>query len=115
MSRPAPTHVARPNARATALNLVGRRFGRLVVIAQAETLRYKQWRCRCDCGAETVVSTNLLQMGANGGTRSCGCLRRDKSRENGRRAAAIANGRKREAQTAVSDLDAVMRTFGRSA
>lgn len=56
------------------LQLVGERYGRLVVIAQAPTLRYSRWRCRCDCGAEVVVSAQLLRMGA-AGTRSCGCLR----------------------------------------
>jgi len=110
-----PQHVARPNARAAALNLVGERFGRLVVIGQAETLRYKQWRCRCDCGNETVVSTQLLRMGERGGTRSCGCLRQEANVANGKKFAALMLTRKQESKSAVADLDAVMRTFGRSA
>lgn len=58
------------------LNLLGHRYGRLLVIAQAPTLRYSRWRCRCDCGTEVVVSAQLLRMGT-AGTRSCGCLRRE--------------------------------------
>lgn len=62
-------------------DLVGQRFGRLVVEAQAESARYTQWRCRCDCGGAVVVSRQLLMMGAKG-TRSCGCLRREQQRLN---------------------------------
>lgn len=64
-----------------AVNLIGRRFGRLVVLSQAPTLRYSRWHCRCDCGAECIVSTQMLHMG-NRGTRSCGCLKREASRRN---------------------------------
>lgn len=68
------------------LRLLGDRYGRLLVIAQAPTVRYSRWRCRCDRGAEVVVSAQLLRM--RDGTRSCGCLRRESSRRNGRAAAA---------------------------
>ena len=60
--------------------MIGSRFGRLLVIAQAPTVRYTRWRCRCDCGAEVIVSRNSLQQGY---TRSCGCLRADQARING--------------------------------
>lgn len=66
------------------LQLVGERYGRLVVIAQAPTLRYSRWRCQCDCGATVVVSAQLLRMGT-AGTRSCGCLHREQSAANLRR------------------------------
>lgn len=59
--------------------MIGQRFGRLVVIAQAPTLRYTRWRCRCDCGNERVVSRQLLMMGEKG-TRSCGCLGKEQRR-----------------------------------
>lgn len=59
------------------LRLVGQRYGRLLVLSQAPTLRYSRWRCRCDCGTEVVVSAQLLRMPAHSGTRSCGCLRRE--------------------------------------
>lgn len=54
-------------------DLSGRRFGRLVAIEvdsrnwQGKTM----WRCRCDCGNETVVKSDSLK---SGHTRSCGCL-----------------------------------------
>lgn len=57
-------------------DLTGQRFGRLVVVGRAPTVRYSRWRCRCDCGGEVVVPLNLLRMGANG-TRSCGCPHHD--------------------------------------
>lgn len=77
------------------LNLLGHRYGRLLVIAQAPTLRYSRWRCRCDCGAEVVVSLQLLRM--RDGTRSCGCLRREVSKRNGQAFAALMGARRRRA------------------
>lgn len=41
------------------LDLTGRRFGKLVVIEQAGSIRYglpmSAWRCRCDCGVIVTV------------------------------------------------------------
>lgn len=62
--------------------MIGQRFGRLVVTAQAPTVHYTRWRCRCDCGGEVVVSRKLLTAGPHG-RRSCGCLRREVARING--------------------------------
>lgn len=62
-------------------DLIGKRFGRLVVIAQAEKKVYpcgaqmRQWKCRCDCGNETIVNTGAL---TSGNTKSCGCIQREK-------------------------------------
>jgi len=52
--------------------MIGRRFGRLVVLDIAES-RYKKrfWHCRCDCGKECDVNGYQLRCGS---TRSCGCL-----------------------------------------
>lgn len=75
------------------LRLLGDRYGRLLVIAQAPTVRYSRWRCRCDCGAEVVVSAQLLRM--RDGTRSCGCLRREMLRRNGQAFAALMGARRR--------------------
>lgn len=58
------------------LNLLGERFGRLVVTAPAPARvvpsgkRQTQWECECDCGRRSVVSTAHLR---SGHTRSCGC------------------------------------------
>lgn len=59
------------------LDLVGERFGRLVVTARAANRgRHVRWRCLCDCGAEVESSRCDLR---TGDTRSCGCGRRDAS------------------------------------
>lgn len=43
----------------------------LTVLAPAENIgAMTAWRCRCDCGKETVVMTAHLR---NGQTTSCGC------------------------------------------
>jgi hypothetical protein len=59
-----------------ARELVGRRFGDLTVLMRAP-VPYGQprkafWRCRCACGAETIVPSDRLQ---RGNTKSCGCRR----------------------------------------
>lgn len=54
-------------------NLIGTRFGALVVIGRAETppnARGRYWVCRCECGKEIVTSTTNLSLGAKV---SCGC------------------------------------------
>lgn len=57
-------------------DLVGKRFGRLVVLRRDFRRNGKwYWRCLCDCGAEKVVFTNLLTR--TNGSRSCGCLQRE--------------------------------------
>ena len=54
------------------IDIAGQRFGRLVALEPVgRSQRAVTWRCRCDCGNETVLrGTNLR----NGHTRSCGCL-----------------------------------------
>ena len=55
-----------------AKDLTGRRFGQLVVIGVGEKTHdgRKRWKCKCDCGAETLVITGNL---TTGHTKSCGC------------------------------------------
>lgn len=68
--------VLHPNAH----NLLGQRFGRLVVVAYGGSHRGTRWECRCDCGTmKTVQARNL----ATGTTRSCGCLYRGQHRTHG--------------------------------
>lgn len=53
------------------LDLAGERFGQLTVLEPAENIgAMTAWRCRCDCGKETVVMTAHLRSGQ---TTSCGC------------------------------------------
>ena len=56
------------------------RFGRLTALERLEEKIGSNyaWRCRCDCGKETKVSTNAL---LKGGTKSCGCGKIDAVKE----------------------------------
>lgn len=55
------------------LDLTRQRFGKLTVLAPAENIgRRTAWRCRCDCGRDTVVTTLDLRCGRR---TSCGCDR----------------------------------------
>jgi hypothetical protein len=62
----------------TAVDLTGRQFGKLVVIARAENDRWQhaRWLCRCSYGTEKVVPAANLRR-SNSPTRSCGCLQRE--------------------------------------
>ena len=57
------------------LDLVGKRFGRLVVLSQAGRDKNGRmlWLCQCDCGNKVKVSGGALKRT----TKSCGCYRRD--------------------------------------
>ncbi len=60
------------------LNLVGKKFGRLLVLCET-AYRYDRsiiWRCMCDCGTFKDVPSRSLQ---SGNTRSCGCYKIAKS------------------------------------
>lgn len=57
-------------------NIVGAKFGRLTVVERAENKsRYACWLCKCDCGNIVIVRDSDLKVG---GTKSCGCFRKDK-------------------------------------
>jgi len=60
------------------IDLMERRFGRLVVIEAAGTSVYgnKLWACRCDCGQVKNVGSNHL-VGTHP-ARSCGCLQKER-------------------------------------
>lgn len=56
-------------------NLLGKRFGRLVVIERASTEHVStRWKCKCDCGNEVIVLAENLKTGH---TTSCGCYRKE--------------------------------------
>lgn len=59
---------------------LGKRHGRLTVIERVEnaTNGDAMWKCRCDCGKETIVRGRNLRKGH---TKSCGCLHDEKARE----------------------------------
>ena len=81
---------------ANKIDLTGNRFGRLIVL---EHIGYKcfpsggrhlLWKCKCDCGNFTNVTTEKLKSCS---TRSCGCLAREiRSKRKGQNATNYKNG-----------------------
>jgi hypothetical protein len=59
------------------IDMVGKRFGRLVVIGRADDIDpgRPRWLCRCDCGNERVVRGISLR---KGDTKSCGCIQKER-------------------------------------
>ncbi len=57
------------------IEMLGRRFGRLLVLEHAAPTwqGYRRWLCRCDCGTTKVILGAALRAGD---TQSCGCKRR---------------------------------------
>lgn len=54
-------------------NIVGERFGRLVVESLFGKRKAKYlWKCKCDCGKEVITTANSLRSGKR---TSCGCLK----------------------------------------
>lgn len=71
-------------------DLTGQRFGRLVVIEQAEDYVNPQgdhcarWKCLCDCQKDTENPNYTYVVGSNlkrGVTQSCGCIHREMMKE----------------------------------
>lgn len=61
------------------IDLLGKRFGRLLVTSYAGTKKGKAvWSCRCDCGEEINVSYLRL---SRDHTKSCGCLQYEMRRK----------------------------------
>ncbi len=55
-------------------NLLNQKYGMLTVLEDVGSRRgHTLWKCRCDCGNETFVTTGLLRFGS---VISCGCLAR---------------------------------------
>ena len=64
------------------VNLVGKRFSRLLVLSRVERKKHHTyyWLCACDCGNKLEVSgVNLV----TGGSKSCGCLRKEATTKHG--------------------------------
>lgn len=65
---------------AKAVNLIGKRFGRLLVIKRVENDKRGQtkWLCQCDCGKQVEVNGYSL---THEKTKSCGCQRKSSAHE----------------------------------
>lgn len=59
-----------------AINLVGKRFGRLTVLAFHHRSADGRlcWECRCECGGSSVANSSHLH---SGDTKSCGCYNKE--------------------------------------
>lgn len=64
----------------TAISIIGKTFGRLTVISDAEPRSefsgntHRQSNCLCECGTQCVVLNASLR---SGNTKSCGCYRKE--------------------------------------
>lgn len=54
-------------------DLLGKRFGKLTVIEKTKKGKQIAWKCKCDCGKETIVITHNL---IHEKIVSCGCYRK---------------------------------------
>lgn len=60
-------------------DIKGQRFGKLTVIEYAYNKKHNSyWKCKCDCGNEKNIMLNNLTRGM---TKSCGCIRKQASKE----------------------------------
>lgn len=57
--------------------LLNKRFNRLLVIEEDFSKSRTAWKCLCDCGNITVVTSDRLKSGM---TQSCGCLQKERVR-----------------------------------
>jgi hypothetical protein len=80
------------------IDIVGKRFGRLVVLAYAER---SFWRCQCDCGHDAIVKTDALNSGK---TQSCGCLQPFVTRARSFRHGHAARGKRSKAHGLWADM-----------
>lgn len=65
-------------------NLSGRRFGKLIVLEQAEDYvepksghHKARWVCQCDCGSEPIIVLQSNLKSKTSGTKSCGCINKE--------------------------------------
>lgn len=63
------------------IDLTGQKFNKLTVLCKSNKRDNSgsiYWKCKCDCGNETLVITKHLK---NGHTKSCGCLHIQQAKE----------------------------------
>lgn len=54
------------------IDIVGERYGKLLVIKKIDNKGY--WECLCDCGNKKIIYAPVLYCGA---VKSCGCLKKE--------------------------------------
>lgn len=78
-----PEALLTPPIKRDKTSLIGKRFGRLVVLAYAGdeyigSDNNSRWICKCDCGNTAIVGQSKLK---SGHTQSCGCLQKQRAAE----------------------------------
>lgn len=70
--------------KATDFGIIGKKFGLLTVIAYVSKYNHRTyWKCKCDCGAFTIISRKILsEYCSPDRPLSCGCVAKE-SRGNG--------------------------------
>ena len=63
----------------TMIEMLGKRFGRLVVVERVIRPGNTFWRVQCDCGTEKVMGGHAIRIAMG-----CGCVRAERLREMGR-------------------------------
>lgn len=63
---------AEKNSKDKTINMIGNRYGKLIVIGYEGSDKHNKalWKCKCDCGNEVIVVGSNLR---SGNTLSCGC------------------------------------------
>lgn len=98
-------------------NIAGKRFGRLTAIEYSHRKHNSMWKCRCDCGNESLVSLCGLTTGK---IKSCGCIHSEVVAERNRNSAlipsesafrALFSRYKRDAQKAGKWFDLTIEQF----
>lgn len=86
-----------------AKDLRGKVFGRLTVLYRVNNVSNSTaWKCQCDCGNIKIIRAKCLQRGE---TQSCGCLQKEKARENGKITARDITGQRFGRLTALYPTD----------
>lgn len=72
-------------------DISGQKFGRLTAVERIDTDKRGEliWLCQCECGNTTKVRSSHLR---NGRTKSCGCLKRERTIERNFKHGACQNG-----------------------
>ena len=62
------------------VDFTNQRFGRLIAVEKTDRRSggHIIWKCKCDCGNETFISSGDLRSGS---TQSCGCLQKERTSE----------------------------------
>lgn len=65
------------------IDLTGQKFNKLTVLEYSHRNHNSMWKCKCECGKESVVAVSAL---ISGRIKSCGCIRSDQVAERNRQA-----------------------------